>query len=362
MAAILISLSEAILLYVGATIAFDVVHYLLHRFKKSRLCWCRAIASLHDAHHRFLPETMQIDARYTEENLFMHVVPEFLTRGLFVIVFIPFLGPGAPLLVLGVFAAQLIGVYMMKGEDSNHHSMTRIKAPGNGFFVGARYHAYHHMFPERYYSSFVKLFDYVFGFSVCLEGKVIVMTGSNGSFGNALFELLQKEKVKEIRRLVYGQDYNGASLQALDKMRDADILILCHGSKRDPMNANYHSFVALIERFAAVNADRRIPVEIWALGSESEFHPAIPKSTKPYSDSKRAYAAYASSLYRRKDITYRHIVPSSFSSPLGPGLISGRTAALIAMWFIKRGCEYVPVTYTGFAFLNFFKFKWQRSR
>lgn len=363
MAAILISLSEAIFLYGGATIAFDVVHYLLHQFKKSRFAWFRNIASLHDAHHQFLPESMQIDVHFTEANLFMHVVPEFLTRALFVVVFIPFLGPTAPLLILAIFSVQLIGVYMMKGQDSNHHSMSRIPTPGNGFFVGLSYHAYHHMFPDRYFSSFVKLFDFVFGFGTHLEGKVVVMTGSNGSFGAGLYELLQKENVKEIRRLVYGQDYNLSNCDpANDKMRDADILILCHGSKRDPMNANYHSFVALIERFLSVNASRRIPPEIWALGSESEFHPAIPKSTKPYSDSKRAYAAYASGLHHRKDITYRHIVPASFSSPMGPGLISGRTAARIAMWFIKRGCKYVPVTYTGFAFLNYFKFKLRSSR
>lgn len=26
------------------------------------------------------------------------------------------------------------------------------------------------------------------------------------------------------------------------------------------------------------------------------------------------------------------------------------------MWWIRRGSKYVPVTYTGFAYLNFFKF------
>jgi hypothetical protein len=33
--------------------------------------------------------------------------------------------------------------------------------------------------------------------------------------------------------------------------------------------------------------------------------------------------------------------------------MSGRTAATVAFWLIRRGFRYVPVTYTGIAFLNF---------
>jgi hypothetical protein len=41
---------------------------------------------------------------------------------------------------------------------------------------------------------------------------------------------------------------------------------------------------------------------------------------------------------------------------MGPGLMSGRTAARIAMFFIRRGFRYVPVTYTGIALVNYWKF------
>ena len=56
------------------------------------------------------------------------------------------------------------------------------------------------------------------------------------------------------------------------------------------------------------------------------------------------------------DVLYRHIVPSAFRSRMGGGLMSGRTAAAIALWLIRRGFRYVPVTYTGIAFLNFVPF------
>ncbi len=55
-------------------------------------------------------------------------------------------------------------------------------------------------------------------------------------------------------------------------------------------------------------------------------------------------------------LLYRHIVPSAFRSQMGPGVMSGRTAAAIALWLIRHGFRYVPVTYTGIAFVNFIPF------
>jgi monoglucosyldiacylglycerol epimerase len=57
-----------------------------------------------------------------------------------------------------------------------------------------------------------------------------------------------------------------------------------------------------------------------------------------------------------QDLLYRHIVPSAFRSRMGGGMMSGRTAAMVALWLIRHGCRCVPVTYTGIAFLNFVPF------
>ena len=46
---------------------------------------------------------------------------------------------------------------------------------------------------------------------------------------------------------------------------------------------------------------------------------------------------------------------SAFTSPMGPGLMSGRTCARVALFLIRRGARYVPVTYTGVALWNYFK-------
>ena len=97
--------------------------------------------------------------------------------------------------------------------------------------------------------------------------------------------------------------------------------------------------------------------EIWAVGSEVEFSPHLNiKSLKPYILSKRAFVRLAKKLYKDKTILYRHIVPSAFTSKMGRGLISAKLTVKIALFLIKRGARYVPVSYTGLAFINFLHF------
>ena len=103
---------------------------------------------------------------------------------------------------------------------------------------------------------------------------------------------------------------------------------------------------------------RLAPPEVWALGSEVEFHGDMGLDVlKAYSASKRAYAARARDYYRSDALIYRHIVPSSFTSAMGKGAMSAATAVSIALFFIRRGFRYVPVTLTGLAVLNSFRFR-----
>ena len=41
------------------------------------------------------------------------------------------------------------------------------------------------------------------------------------------------------------------------------------------MQANCDSFLALINRFKTLTRHRQVAVEVWAVGSEIEFHPAF---------------------------------------------------------------------------------------
>ena len=122
--------------------------------------------------------------------------------------------------------------------------------------------------------------------------------------------------------------------------------------------AERSSFVSIIERYRKIRQAAGLPIEIWGLGSEIEFHPAWGiKDLGKYLKSKRAFARYAARLYRDPALTYRHIVPSAFRSGMGPGLMSARTAVRVALFFLKRDWKYIPVTYTGIAWLNGFRFR-----
>jgi hypothetical protein len=100
-----------------------------------------------------------------------------------------------------------------------------------------------------------------------------------------------------------------------------------------------------------------VPPEIWAVGSEAEFHGDMGQpELVEYAASKRAFAQRALAYYRSPEVLYRHIVPSAFTSAMGPGAMSANTAARIALFLIRRGFSYVPVTFTTLAFWNYFRF------
>ena len=58
----------------------------------------------------------------------------------------------------------------------------------------------------------------------------------------------------------------------------------------------------------------------------------------------------------RSGITLSPHCAVGLSVPDGSRRDEGRTAAAIALWLIRHGFRYVPVTYTGIAFVNFIPF------
>jgi sterol desaturase/sphingolipid hydroxylase (fatty acid hydroxylase superfamily) len=353
---------QAIGLYLVATFVFDVVHYLLHRFAKSRYGLFNRIGAWHETHHQFFNRQLQFTNELTARNLSEHVVPEFMTRivvataGLFIF------SPIAVVLVLGFQLVQFILVVRCGGRDTNHVAFETLYAPTNTLLVGPRYHSLHHVYPDAYYSSFVSFFDRIFGTGVSLKDRRVALTGATGAFGSALKTILEKQGAG-VRALKFGVDYDYEDYSRLDGvLRETDILVLAHGSKKDfAMQANCDSFVALIERFLALSEKRRFPVEVWALGSEIELHPAWGNADlQVYLESKRAFAKYAHAYYWDDRFIYRHICPAGFNSRMGWAPLSAKAAVAMAMFFIRRGFQYVPVTYTGIALINYFKFLFHR--
>jgi hypothetical protein len=349
---------EAATLFFVATFVFDVIHYWLHRMMKSRIPVFEKLGAMHQAHHEFCDRELHYHDRLAFSNLFRHVVPEYLTQMGVCAVGLMVVDPIAVAVVMFCFTAVFLFVVSMRGIDRNHRPTELLRPARDTILVQPEYHGLHHIYPDSYLSSYTTAFDRIVGTACHIRGRRVALTGASGAFGSAMKTLLEDAGAVVIP-LKFGLDYTYEDYTLADaKLETADILILAHGAKGDlAMKANHDSFVALIDRFKSLTADRLMAVEIWGVGSEIECHPAfgIPELIS-YARSKRAFAREAARLFRDPDVLYRHIVPSAFRSAMGPGLVSGRTMARVTLWLIRHGFRYVPVTYTGIALVNAFPF------
>ena len=255
---------------------------------------------------------------------------------------------------------MLVMTLREEGLDYNHMSMDRVGGQQGLLWVDNNYHAMHHVYPHNFFSSFANVFDLIAGTTCQIEGRRFLVTGASGAFGSAMVDKLTGLG-RHCRDGQVGRRLHGRRLCRMrEKLERADVLILSHGAKtEDCWNANYVTFRELTELFTDIGKTRLAPPEVWALGSEVEFHGDMGMDElKAYSASKRAFAPCRRCDYYRSDaLIYRHIVPSSFTSAMGKGAMSAATAVNIALFFIRRGFRYVPVTLTGLAVLNYFRFR-----
>lgn len=354
---------EALLVFVVATTLFDTLHWLLHRWEKSRFPLLRKFSSWHWVHHKFLGLDMKVNPAYARANIWFHVLPEYLTSMAAIALFLIAI-PWQPVALVAVIRTVMFVLTLREeGLDYNHMSMDRVGGKQGLLWVNNNYHAMHHLYPNNFFSSFANTFDLLFGTTCQIEGRRFLVTGASGAFGAALVKALEKRGAI-VETAKSGRDFSCGNYAGMEeKLARADVLVLSHGAKNlDCWNANYVTFRDLIERFTEIGKERLTPPEVWALGSEVEFHGDMGlDELKDYSTSKRAFASRARRYYRSDDLIYRHIVPSSFTSAMGKGAMSAETAVGIALFFITRGFKYVPVTLTGLAVLNFFRFRYANN-
>ena len=350
---------QAALAFVVSTALFDVLHWTLHQWETSSSPLLRRLSSWHWVHHKFLGRDMQVNPAYARANIWFHILPEYLTAmagtAAFLLVF-----PWPPIALVAVLRTVMLGATLREeGLDYNHMSMERVGGQQGLLWVDNNYHAMHHVYPHSFFSSFSNVFDLFAGTACQIKGRRFLVTGASGALGSAMVARLQRlggivETAKS------GVDFAAGDYSAMRaKLDAADVLILAHGAKsEDCWNANFVTFRDLTALFTEIGASRLAPPEVWAVGSEVEFHGDMGMDElKAYSASKRAFAAKALEFYHSDALIYRHIVPSSFTSAMGKGAMSADTAAAIALFFIRRGFRYVPVTFTGLAVLNFFRFR-----
>ncbi|KAK0123946.1 hypothetical protein ONS95_008936 [Cadophora gregata] len=362
-------------LYFAGSFFFDVAHFFLHKFSKSRYWILRQIGYLHEVHHLYFNRRLKFNNRYLIQNMVIELPLELSCQlcgtwlGYRIAQALNLTGSGLLserlfTLVTIFQVGRVLVVAILEGRDSNHKSYPRVvpKDP-NSFVVGPQYHAMHHVDPSSYIGSCFRVFDWIIGTSCSIRSRRIAMTGSSGAFGTALKAELQTDSPSIIQDLKFGKEWSYKDYDAaIPILQNTDILILSHGSKTDPMAANCTSAVHLIELFkrhyrARPGHSLLLP-EVWYVGSEAEVHPSPPGNQimKDYTRSKRAFARHARKYYDDEGILYRHIVPAAFRSRMGWAVVGPGWAAAVAMWWIRRGARYVPVTYTGFAVLGFWKF------
>jgi hypothetical protein len=359
---VLLWIVEAVVTFAVSTFIFDAIHWALHRWSKSRFALLRTFASWHHVHHRFLDGKMQVHPDLALTNFWAHLLPEFLTSAvgtaLFFLVF-PW-PPVAAVLLLHVW--NFANNIRTEGMDANHMAMDRVSGQQGLLKVNAAYHAMHHITPDNFYSSYLNVFDLLFGRSCTIRHRRFVITGASGAFGSAM-----KARIETLGGSVevarHGVDFAPGDVERMrPKLQRADVLILAHGAKGpDAWDANYTTFTQLADLFISIGKSRLVPPEIWAVGSEAELHGDMGQpELVEYAASKRAFAQRALGYYRSPDVLYRHIVPSAFTSAMGRGPMSAETAVRFALFFIRRGFSYVPVTFTSLAWWNYFRFIRQR--
>lgn len=349
---------QAILAFFIGTVIFDFIHYLLHCCFHAKQRWLKRLGALHMAHHRFYSPDLTVKTQFSRQNMTQHLLVECIFQSLGILACALFLPWNAVFLGLLIQAIIFICVTYQRGQDSRHRPYTQLPPHRGGPLVCAYYHALHHVYPRKYFSSYVKVLDVILGTAYQLRGKQVVMTGASGALGRHMKALLEKEGAL-VTAVKYGEDYTYDDYSQLAQpLRQAHILLLCHGTKYEHTQAaNCDSFVAIIELYKRVAKPGLLPLEVWAVGSEIECHPCFGiKQLYPYAASKRAFASHARRYFHARDMQYRHLVHSAFWSPMGPGLMSASFAARMTMFLLKRGFKYVPVTYTGFAWLNYIRF------
>lgn len=364
---VLVTAAFTIIHYIVGSVFFDLVHWQAHQKTRNKLV--RWLSRTHAAHHQYFNRQLRFNSRFRHANLVSHMPLEFACQAV---------GSSASWMVLRrlypttacdlllVMAVQIVRTAVVAwnlGDDSNHIPYRVLPKDKNSLVVGPEYHVLHHIDPQNYFGSMVRVVDMLFGTATTLKGRRVAMTGSSGALGRELAKALQKEQVASVTPLRHGVDWSEDDYAGLaSTLAETDILVLCHGTKdtHAALSVNCASAVSIIELFKQARArtgPELIP-EVWYVGSEAELHGALPGDAvmQAYAESKRAFVPFARAYYDDETILYRHIVPAAFRSRMGSAVVGADWAARVAIWWIRRGAQYVPVTYTGLAFVNYFRF------
>jgi hypothetical protein len=245
-----VALVLALPVFLASTVAFDVVHWLLHRLLRARSPWLRALARPHAVHHEWLDGRLRIHPDRQWGNVWCHLLPEYLTQIAFTALVATVLPPRVVVATLGLQTAVFATLLWQRGLDVNHRPIAVLDAYRPLLFCLPEYHALHHVHPDAHFSAYVKLVDWLVGSGAWLGGRRVTMVGSDTTaFGRALRRRLEQATGLPVRE-VAGP---GAAVPPA-----TEILVLCDA--RDE--------AAIVEPFLHATRSRQLPPEVWCVRAE----------------------------------------------------------------------------------------------
>lgn len=315
-----------IVLLLLATIVFDIIHVTLHRMASSPQPFWRRIGNLHGVHHQFLDTSLHIHDDKQFANVFHHVIPEFIVQLLVTAALMPLFPTLSALVAFAIETGAFIFIMWGRpGIDVNHKPVDQLQAYQPLYFCVPEYHLLHHVYPDAFFSSWIKTLDHLLGTGICLHNRRVLVTGT-ATPSPLVAAFMRELAAAGCQLMTTDGTQDPAAPDLATPLRDADILLLCH----DITGASYPRW---IETFHAAHQQDRIPVEVWAL-VQAEAGDA-------------GFRRYARELFSAQKVIYRHlVVDNATDSELAAGLLR----------HVRRGFNFVPARFSWRALAAYWQF------
>lgn len=388
--AIVIPLAIAICSVIWVELIRDVYHFLAH-------VW-QPLYRLHSWHHRIFKPDLSVnsEAIYRQANWY-NDLPESLVMLTFSFIYAftviqaQWINPDYQWLVwtgsfytltftAGAIARGLGVPYADAITDVTHRQGDFTNIPAN-LFVNRPYHWRHHFDDQNaYFCGTITVIDRIMGTALSLKGKKVIVTGANGTLGQALIKQLYLKgakitaltsQEKELFISVKNQQIPiktvtwqiGRESELNQLLTKTDILIINHGinvhgeKSAEAIEKSYEintfSGWRLMELFldtVKTNQDKATK-EIWVNTSEAEVNPAF---SPLYEMSKRTMGELVTMKRVNAPCIIRKLILGPFKSNLNPiGIMSAEWVAQQIVNLAVRDFRDIIVTINPLTYILF---------
>ncbi|MBD2396045.1 bifunctional sterol desaturase/short chain dehydrogenase [Cyanobacterium aponinum FACHB-4101] len=368
----------------------DVYHFLAH-------VW-QPLYRLHSWHHRIFKPDLSVnsEAIYRQANWY-NDLPESLVMLTFSFIYAftviqtQWINPDYQWLVwtgsfytltftAGAIARGLGVPYADAITDVTHRQGDFTNIPAN-LFVNRPYHWRHHFDDQNaYFCGTITVIDRIMGTALSLKGKKVIVTGANGTLGQALIKQLYLKgakitaltsQEKELSISVKNQQIPiktvtwqiGKESELNQLLTKTDILIINHGINvhgeksaeaiEKSYEVNTFSGWRLMELFldtVKTNQDKATK-EIWVNTSEAEVNPAF---SPLYEMSKRTMGELVTMKRVNAPCIIRKLILGPFKSNLNPiGIMSAEWVAQQIVNLAVRDFRDIIVTINPLTYMLF---------